>query len=167
MYLCSKKLVTYKEYSCFDHSDFPARSMFTFDVCWGSLGTSIFENLSSAANNTRSRLPSRLSFSFSRLWLNILLSRHYTMPLIELAKVHNVIRKKLTFSTNRFQLIEKFKYVQTFQLKRKMNESYSAWNEKRGRKTENIQQMLSITVVEQCNSKYVSISCAVQLIDFN
>ena len=48
------------------------------------------------------------------------------MPLIELAKVRNVIRKKLTFSTNRFQLIEKFKYVQTFQLKRKMNESYSA-----------------------------------------
>ena len=63
MYQCSKKLVKYKEYSCFDHSDFPAHSMFTFDVCWGSLGTSIFRNSSSAANNTRSRLPSRLSIS--------------------------------------------------------------------------------------------------------
>ena len=27
------KLVKYKKYSCFDHSDFPAHSMFTFDVC--------------------------------------------------------------------------------------------------------------------------------------
>ena len=25
----------------FDHSDFPAHSMFTFDVSWGSLGTSL------------------------------------------------------------------------------------------------------------------------------
>ena len=33
MYQCSKKLVTYKEYSCFDHSDFPGHSMCTFDVC--------------------------------------------------------------------------------------------------------------------------------------
>ena len=50
MYQCYKKLVTYKEYSCFDHSDFPlpANSMFTFEVCWGSLGTSIFENSSSS-----------------------------------------------------------------------------------------------------------------------
>ena len=39
MYQCSKKLVKYKEYSCFDHSDFPTHSVFTFDVCWGSLGT--------------------------------------------------------------------------------------------------------------------------------
>ena len=39
MHQCSKRLVTYKEYCCFDHSDFPAHSMFTFDVCWGSLGT--------------------------------------------------------------------------------------------------------------------------------
>ena len=30
---CSKKLVKYKEYNCFDHSDFPAHSMFTYDVC--------------------------------------------------------------------------------------------------------------------------------------
>ena len=43
MYQCSKKLATYKEYCCFDHSDYLARSMFTFDVCWGSLGTSILE----------------------------------------------------------------------------------------------------------------------------
>ena len=69
MYQCSKKLVKYKEYSCFDHSDFPAHSMFTFDVCWGSLGTSIFGNSSSAANITRSKLPSRLSFRFFWLWL--------------------------------------------------------------------------------------------------
>ena len=67
MYQCSKKLVKYKEYSCFDHSDFPAHSMFTFGVCWGNLGTNIFGNLSLAANNTRFRLPSRLSFRF--LWL--------------------------------------------------------------------------------------------------
>ena len=42
MYQCSKKLVKYKEYSCFDHSDFAIYSMFTFDVYWGSLGTTIF-----------------------------------------------------------------------------------------------------------------------------
>ena len=35
---CPKKLVTKKEYGCFDHSDFPAHLLFTFDVCWGSLG---------------------------------------------------------------------------------------------------------------------------------
>ena len=63
MYQCSKKLVEYKEYNCFDHSDLPAHSMFTFDVCRGSLDTSIFGNSSSAANNTWSRLPSRLSVS--------------------------------------------------------------------------------------------------------
>ena len=40
-----------------------------FDVCWGSLGASIFGNSSSAANNTRSKLPSRLSFRFFWLWL--------------------------------------------------------------------------------------------------
>ena len=44
--------------------------MLTFDVYWGSLGTSIFESSSSAANNTRCRLPSRLSFRLLRLWLN-------------------------------------------------------------------------------------------------
>ena len=33
MYQCSKKLVKEKEYSCLDHSDFTAHSMFTFDVC--------------------------------------------------------------------------------------------------------------------------------------
>ena len=45
-----------KEYSCYDHSDFPAHSMFTSDVCWDNLGTSIFGNSSSVANNARSRL---------------------------------------------------------------------------------------------------------------
>ena len=59
---CSKKLVTCKEDCCFDHSDFVAYSMFTLDVCLGSLGTSIFGNSSLAASNTLSKLPSRLSF---------------------------------------------------------------------------------------------------------
>ena len=44
----------------------PVDSVFTFDKFGGSLGTSIFGNSSSAAINTRSRLPSRLSFRF--LW---------------------------------------------------------------------------------------------------
>ena len=35
-----------------------------------SLGTNIFGNSSSAASNTRSRLPSRLSFRFLWLWYN-------------------------------------------------------------------------------------------------
>ena len=43
--------------------------MLTSDVCWGSLGTSIFGSSSSAANSTRSRLPSTLSFHLLRLWL--------------------------------------------------------------------------------------------------
>ena len=63
MYQYSKKLVTCKEHFYFDHSDFPANSMFTFDVCCGSLGTSIFGNSSSVASDTRSKLPSRLIFS--------------------------------------------------------------------------------------------------------
>ena len=49
MYQCPKKLVKHKECSCFDHSQFPAHSMFISDVCWSSLGTSIFGNSSSAA----------------------------------------------------------------------------------------------------------------------
>ena len=48
-------------HSCFD---FPLHSVFTFDVFWGSLDTSIFRNSSSAAYNTRSRLTSRLSSPF-------------------------------------------------------------------------------------------------------
>ena len=64
MYQCSKKLATCKEHCCLDHSDFPAHSLFTSDVCWGSLDTSIFGNSSSAASNTRSRLTSRLSVSY-------------------------------------------------------------------------------------------------------
>ena len=36
--------------------------MFTVDIFWGSLGTSIFGSSSSATNNTRSRLPSTLPF---------------------------------------------------------------------------------------------------------
>ena len=37
MYQCSKKLVAYKEYSCFDHFDFLAHSMFTLmhaEIAW-------------------------------------------------------------------------------------------------------------------------------------
>ena len=46
MYQCSKKLVTYKEYCCFDHSDFPAHLMSTLingEVAWVlvSLGTQV------------------------------------------------------------------------------------------------------------------------------
>ena len=67
MYRCSEKLITCKEHCCFDHSDFPAHSVFTSDVSSGSLGTSIFGNSRSAAINTQSRLPSRLYFLF--LWL--------------------------------------------------------------------------------------------------
>ena len=52
---------------CVDHSDFPAHSVFTSDVCWGSLDASIFGNSISIANNTQSRLPSRLSLRFLRL----------------------------------------------------------------------------------------------------
>ena len=42
--------------------------MFRFDVFWGSLGTSVFANSSSAANNARTRPPSRLSIRFLQLW---------------------------------------------------------------------------------------------------
>ena len=69
--ICRSNFETWKEYCCFDHSDFPAYSIFTFDVCWGSLGTRIFGKSSSDASNTRSRLPSRLSFRFLWLWLNL------------------------------------------------------------------------------------------------
>ena len=87
MYQCSKKLVTCKEHCCFDHSDFPAHSMFTSDVCWGSLGTSIFGNSSSAANNTRSRLPSRLSFCFLWLW------RINSLKILSILYFHLIILK--------------------------------------------------------------------------
>ena len=58
---------SHKKYSCFE---FPAHSMFTFDVFWGSLGTSTFGNSSSATNNTRSRLPFSLFYPFLWQWLN-------------------------------------------------------------------------------------------------
>ena len=34
MYQCSKKLVTYKECCCFEHSDFPAHSLMYAEVAW-------------------------------------------------------------------------------------------------------------------------------------
>ena len=46
-------------------------SVFTSDVCWSSLGTSIFEKSGSAVNNTRSRPPPKLSFRILWLWINI------------------------------------------------------------------------------------------------
>ena len=74
IYQGSKKLVISNSYSCFD---FSVPSMFTFDVCWGSLGTSIFGNSSSAANNTGTRVPSRLSFRF--LWLCWNWQKHFVV----------------------------------------------------------------------------------------
>ena len=71
MYQCSKKLVKYKEYSCFDHSaDFPVHSMFTFDVWWGSLGTRLFENSSSAPQLILDPdyLPGDFSVSYDYGW---------------------------------------------------------------------------------------------------
>ena len=63
MYQCSEKLSTCKENCCFDHSHFPAHSVFVSDVCCGSLGTSIFGNSSSAASNT-DYLPDYISVSY-------------------------------------------------------------------------------------------------------
>ena len=57
-----------EDISMLQKADFPAHSMFTFDVFRRNLDTSIFENSSSAAaNNHRPSLPSGLSFHF--LWL--------------------------------------------------------------------------------------------------
>ena len=53
--------------------DFPAHPMFPFDELWGSLGTRIFRNSSSATDNTPLRLPSTLSFRFLWLCLHIYL----------------------------------------------------------------------------------------------
>ena len=63
-YISAAKSWSDKEYSLFD---FPAHSMFTFDLFWGRLGTIIFGKSSPAAKNTWSRLPFRLRFCF--LWL--------------------------------------------------------------------------------------------------
>ena len=60
--------------------------MFTFHVFWGSLGTINFGNSSSAANNTRSRLPSRLSFRFLWLWSLLLV-----LYLTYFVHVHNIL----------------------------------------------------------------------------
>ena len=46
-----------------------------------------------------------------------------------------------------------------------MNQSYSAWKEKHGKKTEIPSNYHGL--VEKCNSKHVSTSCVVRLIDFN
>ena len=71
----------------------PAHSVFTFDVSWVTLGTSILWISSSAKSNTWSILPSTLSFRFLWLWLNaqhrytyIINSRHNYMQ--DTCKVH-------------------------------------------------------------------------------
>ena len=74
IYQGSKKLVT-KNNSCFD---FPVHSIFTFDVFWVSLSPIIIGNSSSAANNTRTRLPSRLFFRFLWLWYPLLYLMNYS-----------------------------------------------------------------------------------------
>ena len=67
--------------------DFPAHSLFTFDELWGSLGTSIFRNSSSVADNTPLRLPSTPSFRFLRLCLHIdLMLDKTTCPLNNVKK---------------------------------------------------------------------------------
>ena len=78
MYQCSKKLVTGKEHCHFDHSDFPAHSMFTFDVCWGSLGTSIFQL---QVILDPDYLPDYLSISYMTMVLQMMFwSGHMTLP---------------------------------------------------------------------------------------
>ena len=64
-----------KEYSCFD---FPTHSMFTFDVFWSCLGTSIFGNSISAANNTHpDYLPDYLSVSCDYDYKLLCMDREY------------------------------------------------------------------------------------------
>ena len=101
MYQCCKKLVPYKEYTCFDHSGFPAYSMFRFDVCWGSLGTSVLENSSSAANHTWSVLTSRLSFRFLWLWFKV-------GDQIRISKHKKIFRIRSKFFINFSRLQRKF-----------------------------------------------------------
>ena len=60
--------------------------MLTFDVSWGSMGTSILGNAGSAASNTRTRLPSILSFRFLWLWCSLLI-----LLLLLLRKVYNLL----------------------------------------------------------------------------
>ena len=52
-------------------------SVFTFNAFWGSLGTSIFRNSSSATSNTRARLSYKLSFHFLWLWFPVFRTRIY------------------------------------------------------------------------------------------
>ena len=59
------KYISAPDYSRFD---FPANSMFTFDVCWGSLVTSIFGNSSSASNEFRLNVSSKFLAGF---WIRV------------------------------------------------------------------------------------------------
>lgn len=69
---------SHKEHSCFD---FMGCSLFTIDVFWG---TSIFGNSSSSADDTQSRLSSRISFC--SLWLCLLLTLPDRISLIKISK---------------------------------------------------------------------------------
>ena len=41
--------------------------MFTSDAFWGSMGTTISGNSSSAANNAQTKLPFRLSYDYEKM----------------------------------------------------------------------------------------------------
>ena len=105
-YISATRNWSNKEYSWFD---FPAHSVSTFNVFWGSLGTSIFGNSSSVANNTRSRLPSRLSFHFLWLWSlqakylyysNFLILKLYKGQVFKFLKIHTM-KKYIVFFLKR------------------------------------------------------------------
>ena len=68
-YISAPRSWSHKEYSC---SAYPAHSVFTFDEFWGILGLSIFRNSSSVANNTQSRLSSRIPFLMTMVLLNVM-----------------------------------------------------------------------------------------------
>ena len=97
------KLVIYKEYSCFDHSDFPAHSLFTFDVCWGSLSTCIFGNSSSVANNIRSNTRSNtqsLDYWFNFFWTYTIITLVYDLSVIkqrQFTEIRNILHDKIYF----------------------------------------------------------------------
>ena len=96
--------------------DFAAHSRFIFEEFWGSLGTSIFGKSSSAANDTRSWLPSRLSFRFLWLWykyheVETVLVKEFcrTHTLYHLLYSHDVNRK--CKDINHFIEIPKATYI--------------------------------------------------------
>ena len=66
--------------------------MFTFDEFWGDLGTSIFGNWNSAANNTRSRPPPEVFYKkFLLRYFAIFTGKHLCWSLF----LQNFIKKRL------------------------------------------------------------------------